>query len=58
MLQVWTMKLTESVNICYVNVRVSCTIKVNIKETFMQNDLFLQMFMWEMRCSQRIRRIT
>ena len=58
MLQVWTMKLTESMNICYVNVRVSCTIKVNIKETFMQNDLFLQMFIWEMRCSQRIRRIT
>ena len=58
MLQVWTMKLTESMNICYVNVRVSCTIKVNIKETFMRNDLFVQMFIWEMHCSQRIRRIT
>ena len=46
MLQVWTMKLTESMNICYVNVRVARTIKVNIKETLMGNDSFLQLFIW------------
>ena len=43
--QVWTMKLIESMNI-YLNVRVFRTIKVNIKETFMGNDPFLQMFIW------------
>ena len=58
MSQVWTMKLTELMNICYVSVRVSCTIKVNIKETFMGNNPFLQMFIWGMHSSQRIRRIT
>ena len=44
MSQVWTMKLTESINICYVSVRVVRTIKVNIKVTFMGNDGFLQRF--------------
>ena len=34
------MKLTESMNICYVSLRLSCTIKVNVKETFMGNDPF------------------
>ena len=53
MSQVWTMKLTESMNICYVCVRVSCTIEVNIKETFMGNDPFLQIFISWMLCSQR-----
>ena len=43
--QVWTMKLTESMNI-YLSVRIFRTIKVNIKETFMGNDPFLQMFIW------------
>ena len=43
MSQVWTMKLTESIDICYVSVRGSRTIKVNMKETFMGNDPFLQM---------------
>ena len=34
MLQVWTMKLTESTNNCFSIDRVaSCTIKVKIKET-------------------------
>ena len=33
MSQVWNIKLTESMNICYVSVWVSQTIKVNIKET-------------------------
>ena len=46
MSQVWTMKLTESMNSVRLNVsvRVSRTIKVNI--TFMGNDPFLQMFTW------------
>ena len=48
LLQVWTMKLTESTNNCYISDRVACTIKVNIKETIMGNDGFLQMFMWLM----------
>ena len=51
------MKLTESMNI-YGSVRVSFTIKMNIKETFMGNEPFLQMFIWGMHCSQRIRRNT
>ena len=46
MSQVWNIKLTESMNICYVSVWVSQTIKVNIKETFMGNNGFLQMFIW------------
>ena len=44
--QVWTMNLNESINICYVSVRVSLTFNVNIKETFMGNDSFLQLFTW------------
>ena len=40
------MKLTESTNTCHITDRVASTIKVNIKETFMGNDSFLQMFMW------------
>ena len=39
------MKLTESTNICYISVRIACTTKANIKETFMGNDGFLQMFL-------------
>ena len=46
MLEVWTMKLTESTNICCTSDRVVCTIKVNDKETFMGNEGFLQMFIW------------
>ena len=42
-LQMWTMKLTESMNICYISDRVACTVKVNIKESFMENCGFLQM---------------
>ena len=37
------MKLTESTNICCISNKVACTIKVNVKETFMGNDSFLQM---------------
>ena len=54
MLQLWTMKLTELTNICYISDSVVSTIKVNIKDTFMGNDGFLQMFMWWMDYSQRI----
>ena len=57
MSQVWTMTLNESMNI-YVSVRVSCRTKMNIKETFMGNDPFLQMSIWGMRYSERIRRNT
>ena len=34
------MKLTESMNICYVSDRVACTIKRDIKETFLENNGF------------------
>ena len=46
------MKLTESTDTCASD-RVACTIEVNIKETFMRNEVFLQMFMWSMDCSQK-----
>ena len=36
------MKLTESMNICYVSDRVACTIKIDVKETFMGNDSFVK----------------
>ena len=32
------MKLTESINICYISVRNTCTTKANMKETLMGND--------------------
>ena len=38
------MKLIESRNICYISDWVASAIKANIKETFMENDGFLQMF--------------
>ena len=40
MLQVLTMKLTESRNICYISDRFSSTIKGNSKETFLENNGF------------------
>ena len=47
MLQGWNIKLTESTNICCTSDRyVACTVKVNIKETFMGNVAFLKTFMW------------
>ena len=55
MSQEWTMILTESINIYYVSVRVARIIKVNIKETFMANNGFLEMFILWMDCSQRIK---
>ena len=46
MLQGWSMKLTESTNICCTSDRITCTIKVDIKETSRGNDGFLEMFIW------------
>ena len=40
MSQVLTMTLTESTNICYVSDRVACTVKLNIKDTFLENNGF------------------
>ena len=51
-LHLWNIKLTESKNVFCINGRVACTIKLNIKETFMQEDGFLQKFMSWMDCSQ------
>ena len=45
--QVWTMKVTESTNVCYVSDTVACTIIMNIKETFMGNDSFCKCFSGE-----------
>ena len=44
MSQVWAMKLTESMNICYVSDRVHFAIKMNVKETFMENDVFAYVY--------------
>ena len=35
MSQLWTMKLTASTKFCHVSDRAACTVKENIKETFM-----------------------
>ena len=48
------MKLTGSTNVCYVNDRNICTVKVNIKETSMGNNGFLQTFICWMGYNQRI----
>ena len=40
MSQVLTMKSTESTNICYINDNVPCTIKRNMKKTFLENNVF------------------
>ena len=58
LLQVWTMKSTKSMNICYISDRVVCTIKMNIKEKFMENYGSLQRFVWLMDWSQRTIDIT
>ena len=42
MLQVLTMKLTESSNICCTSNRIAFTIKGNKKDTFMGNDGFVK----------------
>ena len=42
----WTIKLTESTNNFGVSDRAVCTVKLNMKERFIGNDGFLQIFMW------------
>ena len=46
------MKLTELTNICSISDRAACTSKV---KAFIRNHSFLQMLMWGMDCSQRIK---
>ena len=44
MLQVWTMKLTESINVCYISVRVACTTIADMKlswETMVLVNVFM-----------------
>ena len=38
--EVLTMKLTEPMNISYISYRVTCTIKLIIRETFLGNKYF------------------
>ena len=38
------MKVTKSTNICYARDTVACTIKINVKETFMGNGSFRKYF--------------
>ena len=45
MLQVWTIKLTESTNKFCTSDRAVRKIKVNMKEKFTGNDGFLQIYM-------------
>ena len=40
MSQVLTMTLAESTNTCYITDTVACTVKLNIKETFLGNNGF------------------
>ena len=44
--EVFTVESTESVNFFYITHRVTCTIKLNIKETFLENKSLWQMFIW------------
>ena len=46
MLKMWTIKLTESTNNFCTSDRAVRTIKVNVKKGFIENDGFLQIFMW------------
>ena len=46
MLQMWTIKLTESTNNFCTSDRVAHTIKVNMKEILIGSDGFLKIFMW------------
>ena len=45
-LQLRNMALMESANTCCISDRVACTIKVNIKETFIGNYPFVDLFIW------------
>ena len=40
MLRVLSMKLTESMNICYISDRVARAVKLNVKGTFLGNNGF------------------
>ena len=40
MSQVLTLKLNESTNISYISDSVACTIKRNVKETYLENNGF------------------
>ena len=51
----WTIKLTESTNNFYTSDRAVRTIKVDMKERFIGNDGFLQIFVWWINCSQRMK---
>ena len=55
MSQVSTMKLTTSMDFCYISDRIACAVEVNIKETFMGNNGFLQTFTCGMDFSQGIK---
>ena len=44
MSQVWTVKLTKSINIYHFSDGFATTIEVNIKEVVMGNDVFLKIF--------------
>ena len=57
LLQMWTIKLTESTNNFFTSDRAICTVKVNMKERFTGNGGFLQIFMWWINCSQRIKEL-
>ena len=46
MSQVRTIKLTESINICYISDKVAFTIKDNVEKVFIGKNGFLYMFMW------------
>ena len=41
MSQMWTMKVTALTNFYYISDGNACTVRVNIKETFMGNNGFL-----------------
>ena len=57
MLQMWTIKLTESTNNFCTSDRAVRKIKVNMKEKFIGNDGFLQVYMWQINYSQRIKEL-
>ena len=51
MLRMWTINLTESTNNFCTSDRAVRTINVNMKERFIGNDGFLQIFIWWINCS-------
>ena len=51
----WSCRFVYEINLmntCCTSDKVASKIKINIKETFMRNEGFLQVFMWRMDCSQ------